>query len=101
MVRFRAVRLFRPIIGNHFFPAANSLTSLLQTYGVFAAGFLTRPLGAVVFDYIGDRFGRSRALVLSVIMMGAPTFCLACFLATTKSACGRPVCWWSSGSFRA
>jgi MFS transporter, MHS family, proline/betaine transporter len=67
---------FAPIIANHFFPAANSLTSLLQTYGVFAAGFLMRPLGAVVFGYIGDRFGRSRALVLSVIMMGAPTFCL-------------------------
>jgi MHS family proline/betaine transporter-like MFS transporter len=67
---------FAPIIASHFFPDADPLTSLLQTYGVFAAGFLMRPLGAVIFGYIGDRFGRSRALILSVIMMGGPTFCL-------------------------
>jgi MHS family proline/betaine transporter-like MFS transporter len=67
---------FAPIIGNHFFPSEAQLTSLLQTYGVFAAGFLMRPLGAALFGYVGDRFGRSRALFLSVVMMGAPTFLL-------------------------
>ena len=67
---------FAPIIAVHFFPSGDKLTGLLQTYGVFAAGFIMRPLGAVFFGFIGDRFGRSRALVLSVIMMGAPTFLL-------------------------
>ncbi len=67
---------FAPIIARHFFPSGDVLTSLLQTYGVFAAGFVMRPLGAVLFGYIGDRLGRSKALFLSVIMMGAPTFCL-------------------------
>ncbi len=67
---------FAPIIANHFLPSGDPLTSLLQTYGVFAIGFVMRPLGAVLFGYIGDRFGRSRVLFLSVIMMGAPTFLL-------------------------
>ena len=67
---------FAPIIASHFFPAADPLTSLLQTYGVFAAGFMMRPLGAIVFGFIGDRLGRSQALILSVILMGGPTFCL-------------------------
>ena len=67
---------FAPIIAGHFFPSGDVLTSLLQTYGVFAAGFVMRPLGAVLFGYIGDRLGRSKALFLSVIMMGAPTFLL-------------------------
>jgi MHS family proline/betaine transporter-like MFS transporter len=67
---------FAPIIAGHFFPSADPLTSLLQTYGVFAAGFVMRPLGAGFFGYIGDKFGRSRALILSVLMMGAPTFLL-------------------------
>lgn len=67
---------FAPIIAAHFFPSGNTLTSLMQTYGVFAAGFVMRPVGAVLFGYIGDRMGRSKALFLSVIMMGAPTFFL-------------------------
>lgn len=67
---------FAPVIASQFFPPGNQLTSLLQTYGVFAGGFVMRPLGAVLFGYIGDRLGRSRALYLSVIMMGAPTFVL-------------------------
>ncbi|HZD26608.1 MAG TPA: MFS transporter, partial [Alphaproteobacteria bacterium] len=67
---------FATIIAGHFFPAQNQLVSLIQTYGVFAAGFLMRPLGAVLFGWIGDRLGRSRALYLSVAMMGVPTFCI-------------------------
>lgn len=67
---------FAPIIAGHFFPSTDQLTSLLQTYGVFAAGFVMRPLGGALFGYIGDRYGRSRALIVSVLMMGAPTFAL-------------------------
>ena len=67
---------FAPVIAGNFFPAHNELTSLLQTYGVFAAGFVMRPLGAVLFGYVGDRIGRSKALFFSVIMMGTPTFLL-------------------------
>lgn len=73
---FALFGFFAPIIASHFFPAGDQLTSLLRTYGVFAAGFVMRPIGAVLFGYVGDRMGRTRALYLSVIMMGAPTFLL-------------------------
>lgn len=73
---FALFGFFAPIIAGNFFPADNPTTALLQTYGVFAAGFVMRPLGAVLFGYIGDRMGRSRALFLSVLMMGVPTFLL-------------------------
>lgn len=77
---------FAPIIATHFFPSGKALTGLLQTYGVFAAGFVMRPLGAAMFGYIGDRFGRSRALFLSVVMMGLPTLLLG--LLPTYAAIG-------------
>jgi MFS family permease len=49
------------------------MASLLGTFGVFAAGFLMRPVGGFVFGHIGDRFGRKRALELSVLLMVGPT----------------------------
>ena len=52
------------------------MVSLLQTYGVFAAGFVMRPIGAGVFGYIGDRVGRRTELFLSVTLMAIPTFLL-------------------------
>jgi MFS transporter, MHS family, proline/betaine transporter len=56
-----------------FFPATTPLTSLLLTYGAFATGFIMRPIGAILTGYIGDCFGRKRALVLSILLMAAPT----------------------------
>ena len=67
---------FAPIISNLFFPNENDVVSLLQTYGVFAAGFIMRPIGAGVFGYIGDRVGRRTELFLSVLLMAIPTFIL-------------------------
>lgn len=65
-----------PIISLLFFPHNNELVSLLQTYGVFAAGFIMRPIGAGIFGYIGDRVSRRTELFISVILMAIPTFCL-------------------------
>ena len=67
---------FAPIISTLFFPNDNEVLSLLQIYGVFAAGFIVRPIGAGVFGYIGDRIGRRTELFLSVILMAIPTFIL-------------------------
>ena len=62
-----------PFMGPLFFPDADPVVALIQTYGVFAAGYLMRPLGGVVFGYIADRLGRARALRWSIIMMAGPT----------------------------
>jgi len=64
---------FAPMIGHHFFPTKNPALSLIAAFAVFSAGFITRPLGALVFGYIGDRFSRERALTLSIMAMALPT----------------------------
>ncbi|HTU93172.1 MAG TPA: MFS transporter [Gemmataceae bacterium] len=64
---------FAPVLGRLFMSAEGSLVPLLETYGVFATGFLARPVGGVLFGYIGDRMGRKRALELSVLLMAAAT----------------------------
>ncbi|MEP3276561.1 MAG: MFS transporter [Stappiaceae bacterium] len=67
---FAAYAFIAPFISQLFFPSDDDFTSLLATYGAFAAGYLARPLGAVAFGYIGDKMGRKQVLVLSVWMMG-------------------------------
>jgi MHS family proline/betaine transporter-like MFS transporter len=62
-----------PILATLFFPSKDPLNSLIATFGVFAAGFLLRPLGAIAFGHLGDRFGRKKALVVSVALMAVPT----------------------------
>lgn len=57
------------IMAKLFFPAEDASASLLATYGVFAIGFLMRPLGGLLFGYLGDRIGRKNVLLLSVLMM--------------------------------
>lgn len=65
---------FATTIGRQFFPSGDSTTSLIAAFGAFAAGFLMRPLGGIVFGHIGDRIGRKAALTLSVLAMAIPTF---------------------------
>ena len=70
---FGTYGFFAAIIGNQFFPAHNPTVSLLASFAVFAIGFIGRPMGALIFGHIGDRSGRKRALMASVIMMALPT----------------------------
>jgi len=67
---------FAPILGRLFFPGHDPYVQLISTYGIFAAGFLTRPLGGILFGYLGDKFGRKFALTLSLLMMAVPTACI-------------------------
>lgn len=64
---------FSTIISNLFFPSDNQFTSLLATFGVFAVGFVMRPIGGILFGILGDKFGRKYALVFSILMMAIPT----------------------------
>ncbi|WP_298865185.1 MFS transporter [uncultured Gimesia sp.] len=70
---FAVYGFFAPTIGKLFFPSDNPTTSLIAAFGAFAAGFLMRPVGAVLFGHIGDRMGRKKALTLSVMLMAIPT----------------------------
>lgn len=64
---------FAPIIAATYFPNDNQFASLLSAFGVFAVGYLLAPIGSLFFGYIGDRFGRKRALTLSILAMAIPT----------------------------
>jgi MFS family permease len=56
-----------------FFPRADPRTGVLYALMTYAVGFVTRPLGGVLFGALGDRYGRKRALVWSLVLMGAAT----------------------------
>ena len=65
---------FAVAIGHHFFPHEDAVAQLLSAFGVFALGYLMRPIGGVVVGHIGDRLGRRAALTFSVVAMTIPTF---------------------------
>jgi MFS transporter, MHS family, proline/betaine transporter len=72
---------FAPVFSVLFFPSSDPSSSLMAAFGVFAAGFLARPLGAALFGYVGDTKGRREALAWSIILMALPT-CLVGLLPT-------------------
>ncbi len=61
-----------------FFPKSDPTVQLLNTAGVFAAGFLMRPIGGWLFGRIGDKYGRKLSMVISVVMMGGGSLLIAC-----------------------
>jgi len=60
------------------FFAEDSVSSLVKTLSIFALAFFVRPLGSIFFGYLGDRFGRKKALSYSIIFMGVFTFFIGC-----------------------
>ena len=73
---FAVYAFFAGTIGRLFFPQANEVDSLIAAFGVFAAGYLMRPLGGIIFGHIGDRYGRKPVLVFSTLAMAVPTFAI-------------------------
>jgi metabolite-proton symporter len=69
-----------------FFPTADPLTGTLLAFLTYAIGFGARPIGGLVFGHFGDRVGRKRLLVLSLVLMGAATFAMG--LLPTYAAIG-------------
>ena len=69
---------FASILSPLFFPAEDKATSYLATYSVFAIGFFMRPLGAILFGYFGDRFGRKNSLSAAILLMAIPTMLIGC-----------------------
>ena len=59
-----------------FPPDLSDWLRLTATYGIFAAGYLVRPLGGVVIAHFGDRHGRKRTFTLSIMLMALPTLCI-------------------------
>ena len=78
---------FTAVIAQLFFPPdLPDWLRQLQAFGIFAAGYLARPLGGIIMAHYGDRFGRKRMFMLSVLMMAVPTLLIG--LLPTYSSIG-------------
>ena len=70
---------FTAAIGKVFFAAGQpDWIREAQTFGIFAAGYLARPFGGLVMAHFGDKYGRKRIFLLSVLLMAIPTFLIGC-----------------------
>lgn len=74
---FLTYAYFAIYIGRTFFPSHNATTSLLASLATFGAGFMTRPVGAIIIGGMGDRVGRRPAMVLTFALMGIAIIGLA------------------------
>ena len=70
---FTVYGFFASIIGTLFFPNENKTVQLISVFGIFAAGYVMRPLGGAILGHIGDRHGRAKALFFSILLMAVPT----------------------------
>ena len=68
---------FAAVVGDLFFPAdMPEWLRLVQTFGIFAAGYLARPLGGIVMAHFGDLVGRKKMFTLSILLMALPTLAM-------------------------
>lgn len=65
--------IFAAEIARAIFPASSSLVSLMASFGAFAVGYVARPVGGIVLSHFGDRFGRRRVFVISLLGMSGAT----------------------------
>ncbi|WP_030205224.1 MFS transporter [Streptomyces bikiniensis] len=66
------------VLGPLFFPSFSPLAGTLAAFGTFAAGFVARPLGSVLFGHVGDRYGRRPVLFASLLLTGCATVAVGC-----------------------
>ncbi len=64
------------IFNRLFFPTFAPLAGTLAAFGTYAVGFIARPLGGIIFGHYGDKIGRKSMLSLTLLLMGAATFCI-------------------------
>src|SRR5882762_6813436 len=67
-----------PFFAALFFPKGNDTAALLSAFATYAAGFLVRPIGAVVFGRVGDLVGRKYTFLITIMVMGASTALVGC-----------------------
>src|ERR1700755_2676905 len=71
---FYLYAILAPTFAALFFPKGNDTAALLSAFATYAAGFLVRPFGAIVFGRIGDLVGRKYTFLVTITVMGASTF---------------------------
>jgi MFS family permease len=71
---FYLYAVLAPFFASLFFPAGNDTAALLSAFATYAAGFLVRPFGALMFGRIGDLVGRKYTFLVTIMVMGTATF---------------------------
>src|SRR5262249_19138359 len=66
------------VLNKLFFPNFDPLVGTLLAYTTFFVGFISRPIGGIIFGHYGDRIGRKTVLVLTILIMGIATFLIGC-----------------------
>ena len=73
---------FAAVVGELFFPAdIPEWLRQVQTFGIFAAGYLARPLGGIIMAHFGDLVGRKKMFTLSILLMALPTLAIGLLIA--------------------
>lgn len=81
---FGLFAVYTPLFSRLFFPSFDPHIALISLFGLFAIGFFCRPIGAILFGYLGDKIGRAKTLRLTVLMITLPTLLIG-FLPTYAS----------------
>jgi MHS family proline/betaine transporter-like MFS transporter len=90
---FAVYGLLAPEIGSSFFPKHSKELQLIQSFGVYLAAFLMRPVGAILFGELGDRLvGRKNALVFSILLITVPSILMGMLPGYNTLGAAAPIC---------
>ena len=81
---FYLYAILTPVLAQLFFPSLNPTAQLLGAFGAYAAGFLVRPFGALIFGRVGDLVGRKYTFLMTIVVMGLSTVAVG-FVPTYKT----------------
>lgn len=82
---------FANVISKLFFPLQDHFVSMLITFSTFAIGLAARPIGGIIFGYMGDRVSRKQALMLTMLLMSIPTLLIGCLPTYAKIGIAAPI----------
>ena len=74
---FALYGFFAPLLAHVFFPNNLPSIAILKSFAVFAIGFIARPIGPLIFGFIADKYGRTKSLKITPLLITLPTFGIA------------------------
>lgn len=88
---FALFGIFATLLAQHFFPKGDPKAALIGTLGIFAVGYLMRPLGGAIIGHMGDRKSRRIALIISLLIMGLATSLIGLLPTYSSIGIGAPL----------
>lgn len=82
---------FATVISHLFFPMENHFVAMLMTFATFAIGLAARPIGGIIFGYMGDRYSRKKTLMITMLLMSIPTMCIGCLPTYAQIGIAAPI----------